>query len=199
MIRLLQDIPQMLRAFGRDESGVASIQFVIAFPVFMLFFGMTFENGMISARHVMLERGVDIAVRDVRVGRMPDPTPALLRARICEAALIIPNCESQLQLEMVTMDLRNWTAAPTQVQCIDRGTPDRPLTTFTPGGNNQLVYLRACARFDPVMPTTGIGYAITNGGGGSSAGGSYALIATAAYVVEPFQRNAPGTGTGTGS
>jgi hypothetical protein len=143
---------------------------------------------MISARHVMLERGVDIAVRDVRVGRMPEPTPALLRERICEVADIIPDCDNQLQLEMVTLDLRAWTGVPTNVQCIDRGVPDRPLTTFVPGGNNQLVFLRACARFDPVMPSSGIGYAIANSGG-SAAGGSYALIATSSYVVEPFRRD----------
>ncbi len=174
-------------SFWRAEDGVASIQFVLAFPVFMLFFGMIFENGMISARHVMLERGVDIAVRDVRVGRMPEPTPALLRERICEVADIIPDCDNQLQLEMVTLDLRAWNGLPADVQCIDRSVPDRPLTTFTPGGNNQLVFLRACARFDPVMPSSGIGYAIANNGN-SAAGGSYALIATSSYVVEPFRR-----------
>jgi hypothetical protein len=175
------------RAFMLAEDGVASISFVVAFPVFMLFFGMIFENGMISARHVMLERGVDIAVRDVRVGRMPEPTPALLRERICDVAQIIPDCENQLQLEMVTLDLRAWNGMPADVQCIDRSVPDRPITSFTPGGNNQLVFLRACARFDPVMPGSGIGYAISNSAN-SAAGGSYALIATSSYVVEPFRR-----------
>ncbi len=187
MMRVGQKVVRGVRHFLCCEDGVASIQFLLAFPVFALFFGMIFENGMISVRHVMLERGLDIAVRDVRVGRMPEPTPALLRERICDAADIIPDCENQLQLEMVTLDLRAWAGVPTDVQCIDRSVTERPIADFVPGGNNQLVFLRACARFNPFLPLTGIGYAFTSSDD-AAAGGSYALMATSSYVVEPFRR-----------
>ncbi len=177
--------------FLRAEDGVASIQFVLAFPVFVMFFGMIFENGMISLRHVMLERGLDMAVRDVRVGRMPEPTPETLRTLICQEAGIIPDCETQLQLEMITLDLRAWAGVPGGIQCIDRSADERPVTTFVPGQNNQLVFLRACARFDPILPLTGIGYAFSSSDN-DAAGGSYALIATSSYVVEPFRREDDG-------
>ncbi|WP_342078659.1 TadE/TadG family type IV pilus assembly protein [Yoonia sp. SS1-5] len=188
-MRSLKVFQNRIRAFCRDESGVASVQFVMVFPIFMLFFGMTFENGIVSLRHVMLERGVDIAVRDVRIGRMPNPTRELLRSRICDVALLIPDCENALELEMITRDPRSWQAIPANVACVDRGDPSKPKAQFTQGGNNQLVFLRACARFDPVMPTTGLGKVIVEENNSSAAGGSYAHVATSAFVVEPFRRD----------
>ncbi|PUB18779.1 TadE/TadG family type IV pilus assembly protein [Yoonia sediminilitoris] len=188
MTNITQKVRYWAAKFVKDEAGATSIEFVIVFPVFMLFFGMIYESGMVSARHVMLERGVDIAVRDVRIGVITDPTPDRLRARICEVALLIPNCDTQLKLDMVTRSLRDWTPIPTDVLCANRGDPAAPKVRYTNGGNNELVYLRVCARFDPVMPTTGLGKAIVENNSDSAAGGSFALIASSAFVVEPFRR-----------
>ena len=179
-------IKLLLRRFAREEEGMTSIEFVLVFPVFFTFFLMTYESGMISARHVMLERGVDIAVRDVRIGVMPVPTRGLLRERICEVAGIIPDCENQLELEMMRRDPANWTAVSSTVRCIDRGAVSQPVVEFTNGGNNELMILRACVRIDPFLPTTGLGKAIADNNSGSAAGGSYALVSMSAFVVEPF-------------
>ena len=173
--------------FWKCEEGTASLEFVLVFPVFFGFFLATYESGMISARHVMLERGVDIAVRDVRIGRISNPTRDILRARICEVARIIPDCENQLEIETFRRDPRSWVDINPTVQCIDRGKVARPVYNFTNGGNNQLIIIRACARIDPMLPTTGIGRAISDNNANSAAGGSYALVSTAAFVVEPFQ------------
>ena len=191
-------ISAALRRIWRQEDGIASIQFVIAFPVFMLFLGMIYENGMVATRHVMLERGVDIAVREIRVGRLQvvdDDVEAFrqrVRARICEVASLIKDCDDNLLLEMTTLDLRAWSDPNGGATCIDRSTTSRPLTTFTPGGNNQLVFLRVCSLFDPVMPTTGLGYRVQGDEIELRRLGlydTYALVATSAYVVEPFRRN----------
>lgn len=188
MTNMMKNIRHWAAKFAKDESGASTIEFVIAFPVFMLFFLMIYESGMLSARHVMLERGVDIAVRDVRIGRITDPTPDRLRDRICEAAMLIPNCETELKLDMVTRNPRDWRAIPSDVICANRGNPGAPKVRYTNGGNNELVYLRVCARFDPIMPTTGLGKAIVDNNSGAAAGGSYALLASSAFVVEPFRR-----------
>ena len=173
-----------LRLFCQDDRGTVSIEFVIIFPIFFSFFLMTVENGIISIRNVMLERGVDIAIRDIRIGTMLDPDAAELRERICEIASIIPDCDSQLQVEMFVRNPRNWTALPTKVNCIDRSVEARPVTAYVTGEGNELVVLRACVRIDPFLPTTGIGKAIVENGDDAS-GGSYALVSTSSYVVEP--------------
>jgi Flp pilus assembly protein TadG len=177
----------LLRRFRHCEDGVVTVEFVIIFPVFMLLFLMTFESGMISLRHFALERAIDLAVRDVRIGAIATPTRDRLRARICASAGILPNCVSQLQIEMVRRNLRNWTDVPTTVQCIDRGASVQPVVEFTNGRNNELIFLRACIRLNPVMPTTGLGRAIVENNDNTAAGRSYALISTSAFVVEPFQ------------
>lgn len=179
-----QTLKSALHRFRYDESGVVTVQFVIIFPVFFFFFLMTYEHGVIAVRNVMLERGVDMAVRDVRIGTMVNPTGELLRKRICDVAGIIPDCENQMQIEMDTRDPRNWVAIPSQVNCIDRSVTERPVVKFVSGGSNRLVYIRACIRINPMLPTTGIGKAIVDRGNAAS-GGSYALVASSAYVVEP--------------
>lgn len=185
-MRFLSTVKSSLGRFLRAEDGTASLEFVIVFPIFFSFFLMTYESGMISARHVMLERGVDFAVRDVRIGSMAAPSRDLLRARICEVAMIIPDCETQLQVEMLRRDPRAWVAVDPQIRCIDRGAASQPVVEFTNGGNNHLMILRVCARIDPLLPTTGLGKVIVDNNTNGAAGGSYALVASAAFVVEPY-------------
>ncbi|MEO1639926.1 MAG: TadE/TadG family type IV pilus assembly protein [Pseudomonadota bacterium] len=177
----------LLKRFVRDEAGTASLEFVLVFPVFFGFFLATVEAGMISVRHVMLERGVDIAVRDVRIGVMPEPDRDLLRARICDIAMIIPDCTTQLEIEMIQRDPNDWEAIPTTVRCVDRGNIDDDNSNVEGTPNNQLMFIRACVRIDPFMPTTGLGKTIVDNNQGGAAGGSYALVSRAAFVVEPFR------------
>lgn len=177
----------LMKRFASDESGVTSIEFVIAFPVFFGFFLMTYESGMYSLKHVMLERGVDIAVRDVRIGAMPNPTRDQLRVRICDVAMIIPDCVQQVDIEMVRRDPAAWVDLPGQVECVNRGVVDEEEEEIDRTANNQLMLIRVCARVDPLLPTTGLGRAIVRANDNDAAGGSMALVATAAFVVEPFR------------
>lgn len=194
MRRSMQDF---MRNFRKAEDGVVTLEFVIIFPIFFFFFLMTVENGLISLRHVMLERGVDVAVRDIRIGRngMVDPTRALLKERICQEAAIIPDCDEQLAIELLPNDLRNWDPNIGPILCRDRGEDPPSGDSIIPtGGNNALMFIRVCARIDPFMPTTGLGKTIVDSNTGTAAGGSYALVSTAAFVVEPFRAVATGGG-----
>lgn len=179
MIRRLLD---KLATFRANEDGNATIEFVMVLPAFFLLFTSAYEGGVLSTRHVMLERGLDVAVRDVRVGNLINPTHESLTRRICEAASIIPNCEANLRLEMVSADLRNFNAPGGPISCVDRAEQGAPVLNFNTGLNNQMMILRACALFDPMIPTNGLGKEIPK-----QSGGAYALVATAAYVMEPFQ------------
>ncbi len=180
---MIRVIAKKLRRFRKSEDGNATIDFVIALPAFMLLFTSAYESGMLSTRHVMLERGVDVAVREVRIGKLINPTHSALTQRICEAASIIPDCSNQLRLEMVSADLRNFVPPTAQVSCVDRSQSGTPVINFNTGLNNELMILRACALFDPMIPTTGLGKEIPK-----ESGGAYALVATSAYVMEPFQQ-----------
>ncbi len=183
MITLFKRPQRIFRRFLRRDDGTASLEIVLVLPVFMMLFMSAYEGGMISMRHMMMERGLDLAVRDVRIGRLLDPKHAELKARICDYAQIIPNCENELQLEMIQMDVRNWTTALNgPIECINRALDTQLEVDFGHGVNNELMVLQVCTLFDPVVPTTGLGKYIPK-----KSGGAYALTATSAFVMEPFR------------
>lgn len=183
MISFFHKARRQLRRFVRRDDGTASIEIVIILPVFMFFFMSAYEGGMVSMRHMMMERGLDLAVRDVRIGRLLDPTHEELKTRICKYSSIIPDCNEQLQLEMVVMDINNWgTQLDGAIKCIDRALTVQPAVQFTHGDNNELMVLQVCTLFDPVVPTSGLGKYIPK-----KSGGAYALVASSAFVMEPFR------------
>lgn len=175
--------------FWRDETGVATIEFVIVFPVFFGFFLMTVESGLIALRHVMLERGVDVTVREVRLGAMPNPTRALLRERVCEVAGVIPDCESLIEIEMTEMSptvQSDWDNYDPRAECVDRGNLGASSAVVDTVGNNSLMLIRACVRIDPFLPTSVLGKTIIRENDTSEAGGAYSLVSMAAFVIEPY-------------
>lgn len=169
------------RRFGRSQDGSSTIEFALFVPFFLMLFLSAFELGMLMARNVMLDRGVDIAVRELRLGTIDPLNEVTLKAAICDAAVIIPDCENQIRLEMRQLDPRNWAQIPNDADCIDRGDPGQPARDFAPTNNsNELVILRACSLLDPFAPFAALGSVLSENGTNP-----YELVATTAYVVEP--------------
>lgn len=169
------------------EDGAATIEFVIVVPVFLILFMSSFELGMLLTRQVMLDRALDLAVREVRLGLVDfgDLDGAAqhdaLRDMVCENALM-ENCQAELMLEMLPRDPRDWQAMQSDADCADRSAPGAGPRGFAAGLQNELVVLRACALFDPYFPTTGLGAQLDR-----QSGDAYALVSSSAYVVEPTE------------
>ena len=185
-------IRTVLDRFHKDERGSSTVEFVVIFPVFMLFFLMIVESGYISTQRVQLERAIDQTTRDLRLGilhRGGFPTDEefkkAVRDAICDRAGLIPDCTRQLELEAVRQDPNAWTTVPGAVTCVDRGDLGTSTTTFSATGSNDLMVLKTCARIDPVFPMVGIGRAVRLSNSNAASDGSYALTAITAFVVEP--------------
>ncbi|RKF16532.1 pilus assembly protein [Roseovarius spongiae] len=178
MIRLIR---KGARAFRRDESGSSAVEFVIVFPVFLALMVMSIELSMITLRHVMLERGLDLAVRDVRLGTGTAPTHDAIKDRICEETIVVKDCTENLRLEMVPTDLRNFVTLGGEVQCTDREEEGEPVLKFTPGQQNQLMFLRACLKYDPLFPTWHLARTLKSDGSGQ-----VAIVSMSAFVQEPL-------------
>lgn len=177
MIRL----PRFLRRFGRSEDGTATVEFAITFPAMLLFTLSGVEMGMVSLQSSMLERAMDMTVRDIRLGTGSAPQHDEIKDLICERAGFVSNCSSSLLLEMVEVDPRNWTGISAEVSCIDRSEEVQPKTEFrNDAPENALMILRACAKIDPVFPSTGLGKNIKKDGAGQ-----FQLVAISAFVQEP--------------
>lgn len=171
-----------MRRFLRRDEGNTSIEFVVLFPVFFAFFVSVIEIGTLMTRNTMLGRGLDVAVRDLRLGVAETQDFDAFRQRICDVAATIPDCMNALQVELMPTSAADWTPLSGETRCIDREDRIEPIesTTYVIGRENELMMVRACALFDPVVPTMGLGLLLPR-----DESGAYALSATSAFVNEP--------------
>lgn len=162
------------------EDGNITVDFVLIFPMFVMMLLMSFEAGMVMSRQVMLERALDIAVRDLRLGVDPTPTHDEVRQDVCNLATLMPSCLADLKLEMRPVNRNTWNVLAPTLDCIDRDEVLEPNKTFQPGAVNQLMLIRACAVFDPFFPTTRWGLRLPR-----DSSGGYQLAAMSGFVNEP--------------
>ena len=171
----------MFRRFGKNEEGTATVEFVIALlPIFTIFMS-SFEAAYLTARYIMLDRAMDIVIRDIRLTTGISKTKEQIRDALCTHSLhLIPDCSNAVTIETTEINPPSWNLPDTNIPCVDRMTPDPPVTSYTQAGPNKLVLVRACAVVDPWFPLTGLGLALTK-----DASGGYSMYAVSAYVAEP--------------
>ena len=172
-----------LPMFRNDTAGNATLEFVILIPFLTMFFLALGEVGTYMARNVQLERSVDIAVRDVRLGKSAVATHDGLKDRICAEAFLISDCRENLLLELVTFGAIGsfGGGVPTGgVRCVNRASDIDPVIEFDVSGPGEIVVVRACLVADPVFPTTGFLALMPD-----EIGGGYAVLTQTAFINEP--------------
>lgn len=184
MASFMQKLRQFSGRFRHSEDGTATIPFVILFPMFLIIVVSSVEMGVLMIRHVMLERALDLAVRDLRLALWTPTVPANagneLRARICNYAGILPKCSSAMMVELRPVSKTTWAPLSSGATCVNRNLPVNVNPTPTFGSSNELMLIRACIKFDPLFPMTGAGFHLPKDNTGA-----YALVATTAFVNEP--------------
>jgi len=170
-----------LRRFLRDTRGTATVEFVVLAPFLIGFIVFAIELGMLSLRGAMLERGLDIAVREVRLGTGTAPEHDEIKDIVCDNATVISDCDAKLRLEMIPTDLRNFAVLDGTPDCTDAAEPSKPVRNFIPGGQNQLMLLRACLKYTPLFPEAMLGDVLVK-----DASGDVALTTVSAFVQEPI-------------
>ena len=173
-------IKKRLRAFGRGEDGVAAIEFALLFPFVFFLFIWAVELGILMTKSVMLEHALDVAMRDLRLGRMEDPTSDKLKDAICARARIVNNCRGTIMLDLQPVDTASWILPPREVTCRDRDADIQPVVAFTIGQQNQIMLVRACVIVEPLFPGTGIGAMLRK-----DKSGGFGMVAMSAFVNEP--------------
>ncbi|MEO0485240.1 MAG: TadE/TadG family type IV pilus assembly protein [Pseudomonadota bacterium] len=168
-----------INRFKRDEGGVAAVDFAVVMPLYFVVFLAAFETAMVMTRQVFLDRGVDMAVRVVRLNTSNPPDYDQLKTMICQATAMIENCDTALKLEMFSQDPRGTMTFKSRPDCVNRGLEVQPASIYQPGLQNQIMFVRACVKYEPFFPTAMIGTAIQD------VYGEYALVAMSMYVAEP--------------
>lgn len=172
----------MRAAFGRlrREEGNATIEFAILFPALMTLFLMVVETGVLMIRGVMLDRAVDISMRELRLGTLTPMTHDGLKDSICGNSVIIQNCDEVVLIELRPISTDTWTPLEGATTCVDRSEEVQPILDFVPGVQNEMMLVRVCAVFDPFFPSGQLAAQIK-----MDDQGGYALVAMSAYVNEP--------------
>lgn len=169
-----------LRRVARDDQGTATIEFVILFPLVVSVMLMSFETSIIMARHLLLDRAMDSAVRILRLGAQPDIDHDELKQLVCDGAAFLANCTTSLKIEMVPVSKTAWNIPTSAPECVDRGQTATPVKNFDQGPDNELMMVRACLTVDPFFPGIGLGLKLDQ----APQDGFY-LISTSFFVNEP--------------
>ncbi|MEM6474307.1 MAG: TadE family protein [Planctomycetota bacterium] len=173
-------ILKRFKAYRRNEDGSSTVEFVIIFPaVIALVFGVI-ESGWLMTRYMMLDRGLDITVRELRLGLMTNPTHDNIRNSICLHSKILPACETTLIVELVPLDEFNPRA-----NCYPRNEiVPAPVLNVDPTKNlrSTNMFIRACSNVDPMLPGLEFGLLLPK----DSATGAHQMISYSAFRNEPI-------------
>lgn len=166
--------------FRASEKGSAPVEFAIYFTVIMAVLASSVEIAYLNMRHAMLERAVDLTVRDIRLSTGAIPSYEEVRTDICDRAAVLDDCVENMRLEMTQVDPRVFVGIGPGSDCINAEEDPRPVRNFENGNENDLMLIRACAKFKPIFPTTGIASHLN-----LDEQGYARLIVTSAFVQEP--------------
>ncbi len=181
MKRQMTSVRAWLWRKAREEDGSATIPFVIFLPFFLTLVISSLEIGMVMMRQVMLERAVDLSVRDLRLDLWSGDYDQF-KDLVCSRASVIPDCRNVIAVELRPVSTITWEPLASGPTCVDRAeeVEAEDLPEFVPGEGDEIMLIRACAKFDPVFPTTGLGLQLPKDNTGA-----YALISSTAFVNEP--------------
>ena len=167
--------------FTKSESGAATVEFVLVFPFFLGLFLSAYEVAVMNTRAVMVERAMDIAVREIRLGTGGTVNYPGVIEEVCKLAYLIHDCEDAMKIEMTAVNMQNWTGFPNDTECVDRRLPAQPVTDFSNGLQNELMLIRMCVVVDPVFMNFGVGRSMPK-----DDTGGYQIMSMSAFVNEPL-------------
>jgi hypothetical protein len=167
-------------AWWRDQSGSSTIEFVLWFPLFMTLFLTSFELSYYGMRSVLLERAVDLTVREMRLGISRPQNTQQFKTQVCEKTILAGSCADDLMVELILVDQATWNLPQTDISCIDRNDPMQPLPAFGGGGGGDLMLLRVCWLKRPFFASTPLVMGLPR-----DENGEIALSAVSTYVNEP--------------
>lgn len=176
---MTRPIKRLAAAF-RLADGTASIEFVLIIPVVMAVFMAGFESGLLMTRHIMLERAVDMTMRELRLGHLVDPTHDSLKTEICSRTVVISDCENVIRIHLQTISTADWSLPSDEPTCVDRAEEITPDIALDPGSESDLMLVRVCVVVDAIFPTSGIGLRLQK-----DDQNGYGLVSVSAFVNEP--------------
>lgn len=184
--RLLGRFDTLTGLSGADpERGGASVEFVLLFPAFMMVFISSFEASLMLTRQVMMERALDIVVRDIRLDILNSLTQNQIRNRVCDRARILPDCRENMLIELSEIDQLTFDLPDTNAPCVNQLTSIVESSSFVTNRAGRLILLRACYSVEPSLPLTVLAGNRTLGSYlMNNEDGTFRIVSSNIFVVE---------------
>lgn len=160
-----------------------TVEFVVIVPFLLSLFFASVDVGISMLRQVMLDRAMDLAVRQVRLGNVPSDGSVTMSQLICANAMLLPDCTNNIAVEMQPIDTNTFAGLDSTVQCVNRELELTPSVTFNigSGGNAQeLMLIKTCVAADPFIRLTGFFTAMP-----INEEGEYVVVSRGIFVNEP--------------
>lgn len=177
---MIRKATKFLRRFGRREDGQMVVEFALAVPLLFTLFLTSVEMGIYAMRQNFLDRGLDMAVRNVRLNTGANYSHNDIKQMVCTFSGFLTDCDAALKLEMNPVNPRTFTGFGGAADCADVSKPVTPSRSFVHGAEHQLMLLRACYVFEPIFPSTGLGFALAKDGTGRAQ-----MVSLSGFVQEP--------------
>ena len=172
---------RLLARLRASEEGAVTIPALLWLPLFIMIMTASVELCVLILKQTLLDRGVDLTARILRLGMQPFPTDHdVLKRSICNNIAYIPNCMDRLAVEVFPVDTTTWTAANGAAPlCTDSSSSVALNPVLTGGSSNQMMIMRACLKVDTMTEVDPLAWALVR-----DAGGQTALVTTTAFVLE---------------
>ncbi|MFD2173630.1 hypothetical protein [Rhodobacter lacus] len=165
----------------RAEEGAVTIPALMWLVFFIGLMTASVELEMLTVKQTLLDRGVDMTTRILRLGIDDLPDHDTLKRSVCENMGFIGNCMDRLAIEVFPIDTTTWTSTgASEVMCTDSTSAAALSPQLQAGEPNQMMILRACLKIDTMMEVNPLASALTR-----DAGGQVALVSMTAFVNEP--------------
>lgn len=157
----------------------------------------SFDAYILLTRQVMLERAVDIVVRDIRLEKPKTQTQRQLTSRICERGRILPDCRQNLLVEMTEIEAPLYAMLETEAPCVNQLTSIVPPANLTANRTGKMILLRACYSVEPALPLAVLTVNRTLPSNlVNNEDGTIRMVTSTAFVVEQNQPTPAATSPG---
>ncbi|RWR35236.1 hypothetical protein D2T29_01855 [Sinirhodobacter populi] len=173
-------IPRPHKDRFRDD-GAVTLPTIFWIPVFFMILLASVELMVLNMRQVLLDRAVDVATRDLRLGNAEVPTHEALRNRICSVIAFVSGCRDNLSVEVFPVDTSTWSLDnPDAPRCADFIADEAHEPVFDTSTGNRVMALRACLRLKPMTGVDPLAMALR-----LDQAGRFTLSTVTVFVNEP--------------
>ncbi|NVO14191.1 MAG: pilus assembly protein [Rhodoplanes sp.] len=168
--------PAWLRSFVRRKEGTTAIEFGIVLLPFMSILLMTMETALVFFAQQTLETAVADSARLIMTGQAQSASfdADKFKTAVCGKIVALFDCANGMYV-----DVQKYTSFASITSTVTVDSSGKPVTTYQPGANGDIVVVRLIYKWPIVSPLTQTYLA-------DSSSTTRMLVATAAFRNEPF-------------